>query len=92
VEWITGKGINLPQVLRLGPEDDDLESSPIIPGGPPFTWLFTTSGIFSYRSQVRANPFPLHHPRGKSVILFFSCRLEDFRISGCWRTAREAGA
>eukprot|EP00959_Pyramimonas_sp_CCMP1952_P157810 3299907-Pyramimonas_sp.AAC.2 len=62
VEWVIGKGITHTQILQLGPEEDNLESTPVVPGGTPFTWLFTTPGIYTYRSQVRLRPHTLHIP------------------------------
>ena len=83
VEWITGKGITVPQILQLGPEEDNLESTPVVPGGTPFTWLFTTPGIYTYRSQVGA-PLPFHFPcffniiRPKSTCdIALACRTTD---------------
>jgi plastocyanin len=50
VEWVGGRSLKMSHVLSLGL--DHLESTPIAPGKPPFTWLFTAPGVFAYHSQV----------------------------------------
>jgi plastocyanin len=52
VEWVCGRSVKMAHVLALGLDDDNLESIPIAPGKPPFTWLFTDPGVFAYHSQV----------------------------------------
>ena len=67
VEWVCGRSVKMAHVLALGL--DNLESIPIAPGKPPFTWLFTDPGVFAYHSQVCL----LRAPRVCSCVRVYAC-------------------